>query len=248
MAYDTGPSYGGYAGRPPGPDLAAVNPLDWAAVAAGSLAFIFSFVSFYTADVTLNFAGQHIGQSASESAWHGFFGWFGVLLALAAALLIAASVLMPTATLPAQTRLVVFGGFVLALIFLIVAAFVTPGASTSSTLPVRFSVDYGRGFGYWVDLILVAIGAVVSFLASQQFRTRPPAAPVGYPAPRAAVPPPPTYAPPPPAPQAYQPQPGYQAPPGYQYQPPQPPPATYQPPPPPTEKLPTTEPPEQPAG
>src|SRR3954467_7669138 len=55
-------------------DPKTVNSLDWVIMGAGVLIFIFSFVSYYTFS-----AG---GFTVSESAWHGFFGWFAMLLAL----------------------------------------------------------------------------------------------------------------------------------------------------------------------
>jgi hypothetical protein len=71
---------------------AEVSPYDWGILAAGFLAFIFSLFSYYTA----SFAGI----SASESAWHGFFGWFAALVALLSAGLLAVHIFAPATKLP----------------------------------------------------------------------------------------------------------------------------------------------------
>ena len=80
------PPPGGQQPRP-GFDPKTVNPLDWAILAVGLLAFIFSFISYYvgrlsTSGSCFGFSG---GSTGSESAWHGFFGWFAVLCAPLAA-------------------------------------------------------------------------------------------------------------------------------------------------------------------
>src|SRR6476660_2707935 len=60
------------------------NPLDLATIGAGLLVFLGSLLPYYTVSVS------GFGANASESvtAWHGFFGWFGALLALAAAVVL----------------------------------------------------------------------------------------------------------------------------------------------------------------
>jgi hypothetical protein len=240
-------------------DLKSINPLDLAAVAAGIIALIFSFVSFYTGEASATIGGQKFSQSAHESAWHGFFGWFGVLLALVGAAAVAAAVFLPSLKLPVPMRLLALGAFALSLLCLIIALFVTPGAKSVSGV----NIDYGRGYGYWIALIAVIVGAVATFLRFQQTGGQLPgrskggsnatpggsgyggvtygahAQQPGYqPQPGYQQPPPQGYQPPPP-PQGYQqpppsPQPGHQQPPtpppGYQ---PQPPPGNYQPPAPP---------------
>jgi hypothetical protein len=141
---------------------ADVSPYDWGILAAGFLAFIFSLFSYYT--VTASFEG--LSRSGSVSAWHGFFGWFAALLALASAALLAVHLFVPNTRLSFPPRLMVLGGFALALLFLIIAAFVTPGAASASELAAAggLHVDYGRGAGFWLSLIVILAGGVVSFL------------------------------------------------------------------------------------
>ena len=128
---------------------ADVSPYDWGILAAGFLAFIFSLFSYYTA----SFAGI----SASESAWHGFFGWFAALLALLSAGLLAVQIFAPTTTLPVPVRLTVLIGFAVAALCVILA-----GLIDAESLPSQISS--GRGAGYYLSLIVILAGGVVSFL------------------------------------------------------------------------------------
>jgi hypothetical protein len=143
-----------------------VNPLDWGILAAALLALIFSFFSYYTGTASGTFGGQKLSTTRHEDAWHGFFGWFGVLLALAAGIVLAVLLFVPTVKFPFPARLVVLGGWALALIFVIISAFVTP--DKASGIPQGVSVDYGRGFGFWLALILIIIGGVLAYLRFQQ--------------------------------------------------------------------------------
>ena len=60
--------------------------MDLGIIAIGVLAFIFSLFSYYKYSVS--FAG--ISSSGTVSAWHGFFGWFAAVVALAASGVLAA--------------------------------------------------------------------------------------------------------------------------------------------------------------
>ena len=143
---------------------AAVNPLDWGILAAGFLALVFSFVSYYTATAkSPRLAGTY---TASTTAWHGFFGRFAVLVALASAVLLAVHIFLPKGGIPELAlRASVLGGFVLASAGAIVAAFVTPDKASATLLrALDIRVDYGRGAGYWLSLIVIVAGAVMAFL------------------------------------------------------------------------------------
>ncbi len=128
---------------------AEVSPYDWGILAAGFLAFIFSLFSYYTA----SFAGI----SASESAWHGFFGWFAALVALLSAGLLAVQIFAPATKLPVPVRLTVLIGFAVAALCVILA-----GLIDAESLPSQISS--GRGAGYYLSLIVILAGGVVSFL------------------------------------------------------------------------------------
>jgi hypothetical protein len=84
------PGQHGRAGAGTSFDPKSVNPLDWGLLAAGPLAFIFSLFSWYTYSL-----GPY---DASLNAWHGFFGWFAVLLALVGSAALALSSSCPCRT------------------------------------------------------------------------------------------------------------------------------------------------------
>jgi hypothetical protein len=148
----------------------AVNPLDWAILAIGLLTFIFSTFSYYK--VTVSFGGA--SQSATASAWHGFFGWFAVLLALVGAGLVAVAVFQPAVKLPIAPRLASLFAFALASLSVILAIFIIPGSSGGSF--GDFKVDKGHGFAFWIDLILILGGTVLTLMRAQQTGTELPGA------------------------------------------------------------------------
>jgi hypothetical protein len=148
-----------------------VHRLDWGILAAGLLAFIFSFVDFYTAGVDTSGAcfGYHGGLVATGSAWHGFFGWFAVLLAVVGSAAVGLSLFAPQVRLPAPARLIGLGAYALAAVSILLALFVTPGGNYYETVDgCHIHAGVGHGFGYWVTLIVIAAGVVLSFLRFQQ--------------------------------------------------------------------------------
>lgn len=153
----------GQWGPPPGGrpafDPANVNPLDWAILGLGVLTFIFSFFDYYTAS-----AGPF---SVSESAWHGFFGWFAMLLAVVGSAVVAMELFTPQTRMPWPNRLVGLVLYALAIVCMIIAGFVTPGVS--GNVP---GVSFGRGVGFYGSLIFILAGTVLSFVRAQQTGTR----------------------------------------------------------------------------
>jgi hypothetical protein len=196
--------------------------------------------------------------SGSEGAWHGFFGWFGVVLLVLACLVTAVAVFAAQVQLPVRLMAVI--GAALATISTFIALFVTPYPDIPGLPPGRTVSDYidaGRGASYWIILILSIAATALAFLRYQQTGGNVAALFSGKNNSAGGYGPPQTYGGGQPgygqqgysqAQQGYQPQPppgGYQPPPpaqpGYQpppppaqpsYQPP-PPPPSYQPPPPP---------------
>ena len=159
----------------PGFDPQSVDLKDWVILGAGVLAFVFSFPSYYVGKATSKITGKDcpaLSASAvrgSESAWHGFFGWFAALVAVLAAILLALHLFGPKMAIP--IRLVVFGGFALALLSVILAFFIHPGTGQGGSrsgqiggCTLKFEAHIGHGFGYWVSLIVIAVGAVVAYL------------------------------------------------------------------------------------
>lgn len=137
-------------GAPHRPVAAAnVHPIDWGIMAAGLLTLIFSFLDYY--DYSLG------PFSVNYNAWDGFFGWFSTLVALLSAVLLAASVFMPGRTFPVPPRVTVLAGFALSTLCVLFAGFID-----SRTAPAM--VDTSRGAGYWLSLIAILSGLVLSFL------------------------------------------------------------------------------------
>jgi hypothetical protein len=176
------PEYPGAAPPRPSPtsrpgqfDPQSVDSKDWVILSAGLLAFVFSFPSYYVGKATSKITGKDcpaLSASAvrgSESAWHGFFGWFAALVAVLAAILLTLHLFGPKLAIP--IRLVVFGGFALALLSVILAYFIHPGTGQGGTrsgqiggCTLKFEAHIGHGFGYWASLIVIAVGAVVAYL------------------------------------------------------------------------------------
>jgi hypothetical protein len=150
------PPGGGYPAPQGGFDPKNVNPLDWGVLGTGFLAFIFSFFDWYT----LDYRGI---ASAGESAWHGFFGWFAVLLAVVGSVLVAMDLFAPQVKLPIANRLAGLAAYALATLCAILALFVFPG-----NVPDISGVDKGHGFGYWAGLIVIIAGLVLSLMRLQQ--------------------------------------------------------------------------------
>jgi len=149
-------------------DPKSVDPLDWGILGAGVLAFFFSMFSYYTVKVAVDMPGMgDISNSASAGAWHGFFGWFAAVCALAGAALVALSLFAPQVTLPVSARLAAVGAFAVATLCVLVAFFVMPGGSASVDFP-GIDVDEGRGIGYWLSLIVILGGLALSVVRLQQ--------------------------------------------------------------------------------
>ena len=145
--------------------LAGKDKLDLATVAVGLLALLASFLPYYTMSFD-GFEGLGGGVSESASAWHGFFGWFGAVCALAAAAVLAAHLL--GVALPVPVRLVVLALFGLALACTLLALFVYPGESCEDAMGALMgdeicdSLNEGRGFGYWLALLSTVGGTALA--------------------------------------------------------------------------------------
>lgn len=147
--------HGGHGG-PAGFDPKSVNTLDWAILGVGVVAFFSSFFDWYTV--------SYAGASAGESAWHGFFGWFAVLLAVLGSAAVAMGIFAPQVKLPMPSRVLGLILYVVAFISAILALFVFPE-------DVPDQLDTGRGFGFWLGLIMIIAGVVLSLMRAQQTNT-----------------------------------------------------------------------------
>jgi len=142
---------------PQGFNAADVNALDWAIIAAGVVAFLFSLMDYFTYKVAI----ATFSQKVAVTAWHGVLAPLATLLAIGAALLLAAEAIAKV-RLAFPVRLVVLGAFALASLLLLLALFVMPG-NTSGADIVGFKVDKGHAFGYWISLLAVLAGTGLSF-------------------------------------------------------------------------------------
>lgn len=161
-----GPSGGGNF------DPKSVDKLDWGIIGAGVIAFLFSFISFYSG-ASGTFEGHDVSTDyGSASAWTsifggGFFAWFAMVFAVVGAVAIALAIFQPNVKLPISNRLLAVYGFGAGAIFEIIAIFVTPGLDTFGGGSA--SLDHGAGF--WISLIVILAGAVLAIMRAQQTNT-----------------------------------------------------------------------------
>lgn len=151
--------------------LAGLHQFDLAQIGLGAVVLIASLLPFYGysfngGDALNGLTGQDTGlsgipdTSVSLTAWHGFFGWFGVLLAVGAAGALAASLFAKVA-IPSLRLLVValFGG---ALLMLLLALFVIPNGGVSVA-----GYSDGHSLGYWLALLSVIAATGLAYLRMQ---------------------------------------------------------------------------------
>ncbi|MDP9094496.1 MAG: hypothetical protein M3N95_16550, partial [Actinomycetota bacterium] len=191
--YATPPPAGGYATPAPGAGYAppsmggrgafdpkTVSPLDWGILAVGFLTLIFSFFGFYTASAS----GGGFGRaSASASAWHeifggGFFGWAAMILGVIGTIGLVLTLFSPQTHLPLPGRSIALLGFALGLLFEILAIFIHPKFfhQSANIGGIHYSASFGHGVTFWISLILLAVGTVLSLIRAQQTNTQLPGA------------------------------------------------------------------------
>jgi hypothetical protein len=123
------------------------------------LVFIFSFFEFYTYDPK---GGGCCG--VTNSAWHGFLGWAGVMLILVAGVGVAAAVFAPRpmSRIPIRLIAVILAAF--ALLFLFIAIFVIPDGEFEGETVSSDATDSGPGFSLWIVLVLAVVFLAVCIL------------------------------------------------------------------------------------
>ena len=139
--------------------LKSADRLDLGIIGAGVLVFLGSLLPYYT--VSVDILGSSTG--ASVNAWHGFFGWFGALLALAGAAVLVAKLL--GVGLPVPVRTTVLGLFAGAVLCTVLALFVFPGGGCDDAFlggSVCDAIDQGHGFGYWLALLASIAGLALA--------------------------------------------------------------------------------------
>ena len=145
---------------PPVLDVSRTHPLDRLTMACGSVAFLASFLPYYTVSVE----GLGGGFGGGSSAWHGFFGWFGAVSALAAAVLLALHLAGRPPVVPARPA--VLAAMVVAAASTFTASVVIPGWDCRSDVmaAVCDAVDLGHGVGYWTALVATAVGTTLALV------------------------------------------------------------------------------------
>ena len=146
----------------PSRSLASVHKLDLGIIGLGVLTFIFSLLPYYSWSVESSF----MSTSASVSAWHGFFGWFGALCALAAAVVLLVHVL-GVAALPVPVRTTVLALFAVAALCTVLALFVIPGGG-GDVKGAGFKADSGHAIGYWLALLATLAGTALAFMRKDE--------------------------------------------------------------------------------
>jgi hypothetical protein len=145
--------------------LQGAHKYDLGIIAAGLIAWLAGFMPFYTASAS--FGGASV--SAHASAYHGFFGWFAVWVALLGAVVVALTLFNMVSNLPMPLHQIAAAAFGLALLCLILAFFITPGGnSCSGASGFGVSCDTGHGFGYWLALLAVIAGLALSVMRMRE--------------------------------------------------------------------------------
>jgi hypothetical protein len=147
-------------------DPARVTKAEWIGLGAGLLAFIASFLPWYSISGT----GILGTISYSLNAWNlGFAAWFPVLLLVAGAgLLLAQQVGANVPVIRPGWPLVLLGIAALSLIIILIRWLTLPGGSDGIA---QTGISYGAGFGLYVGLvaaILFGLSQYLVFRASGQ--------------------------------------------------------------------------------
>ena len=144
--------------------LQGAHKYDLGIVIAGAVAFLGSLMPYYTVSVDM----MGISSSASANAWHGFFGWVGVLAAVAGSGLVLAHLLGAASKLPVPARTGALVAYAVAVVCTVLALFVYPGGGCQDLEVLGSNVcdgiDEGRGVGYWLTLLAVVAGLVLAWL------------------------------------------------------------------------------------
>jgi hypothetical protein len=150
-------------------DVKRVTPLEWAGGGAGVLAFVVSFLPWYSFDF------EGIG-GGSASAWNsGFLAWFAVLLLMGAGVV----VLLPHFGVQvARLPLIWLSLAGAATVFILIRWLTLPddGGLGDFGLLGGTGIESGAGFGLVVGLLVALASTAAAFLT---FRAAPKPAPGG---------------------------------------------------------------------
>jgi hypothetical protein len=170
-----------------GSEALRVTALEWVVVAAGVLAYVCSFLPWYTLTASVPILG--ITQSTNVNAWNAGFGaWFSVLLLVAAAGVVLASMVGGRLRRPASQSLITLALSALAFITIVLRWATFPDAAGGLSrigelgdvqlgafnLGNAFRITSGASVGLYLGL-----GAAVAALAASSLTFRA-AARAGY--------------------------------------------------------------------
>lgn len=172
--------------RRAGSKLGAIDPFGRVILGAALIAFVVSFFPYYysydpagaeeyacvSRRATLTGVDLQLCSGDGASAWHGLFGWLGVVLILLGALAVLVELFAPRLSLPVPVRLLgtglAAGGVVSSLLALLlipewppVAGYGLSGGQYGSL------IDNGVAYGWYVVL---GLGIVVTALSLVRFR------------------------------------------------------------------------------
>ncbi len=139
-------------------DPARVTKAEWIGLGAGLLAFIASFLPWFTFSVL---GGVY---SVSANAWSlGFAAWFPVLLLLAGSgLMLAQQLGVNVPVVKPGWPLVLFGVAVLSLIIILIRWLTLSGGTYG--VFADSSISYGAGFGLYVGLVAAILFGLSQYL------------------------------------------------------------------------------------
>jgi hypothetical protein len=152
-----------------GSDSTKVTALDWVVVSAGVLAYLSSFLPWYSYRVSVSLFRFEGSANANVNAWNAGFGaWFSVLLLVVAGGVVLASTM--GLRLPTARPLITLGLSVLAFVTILLrwATFsdTVDGQDDLGNIDVGgfLTASSGAGFGLYLGLLAAVAAAVASLL------------------------------------------------------------------------------------
>ena len=152
-----------------GSDSTKVTTLDWVVVSAGVLAYISSFLPWYSSRVSVSLFRIERSAHVNVNAWNAGFGaWFSVLLLVVAGGVVLASAM--GVRLPVARPLITLGLSVLAVVTILLrwATFsdTVGGQGELGNVDIGgfLTASSGAGFGLYLGLIAAVAAAVASLL------------------------------------------------------------------------------------
>jgi hypothetical protein len=164
-----------------GSQSGTMRTLDRVVIGAALLAYISSFLPWYSASITV----LGIDRSSGVDAWNAGFGaWFAVLLLIAAAGVVLLDAFGGRVTLPASRPLITLGLSALAVLTIVLRWVTFPDASGGLDtrkvdrlgelgdfdLGSAFAVSSGAGVGLYLGLIAAVAASLASSLALRSAR------------------------------------------------------------------------------